>query len=106
YRSTVYVDLSGRLHTSLAQPIACTAGPGSTLAVALHSRVCRRARRRFSGGGTCYSTDDRNWYAVSVPGSHPLRLIRLHRRDVGGPGIVAAERCSLAWIDKSCCRRA
>jgi NhaP-type Na+/H+ or K+/H+ antiporter len=106
YRSAVYVDLSGGLHTSLAQPIARTAGSASAVAMALLSCVCRGARRCFARGGTSDSTDHRNWYAVSVPRSHPLRHIRCDRRDLGGPGIVAAERCSLAWIDKPCCRRA
>ena len=104
YRSAIYVDLSGGLYTSLAEPIACTAGPASGLAVALLSRICRRARRRFTGGGASYSADHRNWYAVSVPESHPLRHVWCHRRDLGGPGIVAAERCSLAWVGKSRCR--
>ncbi len=35
----------------LAEPIACAAGPASALAVAFLSRVCRRAWRRFAGGG-------------------------------------------------------
>ncbi len=100
------VDLPGGLCTSLAKPIARTARPASALAVALLSRLCRRARRRFTGRGASYSADHRNWYAVSVPESHPLRHVWCHRRDLGGPGIVAAERCSLAWVSKSRCRRA
>jgi hypothetical protein len=106
YRSTVYVDLSGGLHTSLAQPIACTAGPGSALAMALLSCVCRGARRCFARSGTSDSTDHRNWHAVSVPESHPLRHARCHCRDLGGPGIAAAWRCSMAWVSKPRCRRA
>src|SRR5712671_2233922 len=35
-------------YSALAEPIACTAGPASALAVAFLSRVCRRAWRRFA----------------------------------------------------------
>src|SRR5258708_22996755 len=39
--------------SALTEPIACTAGPASALAVAFLSCVCRRDGRRFASSGNC-----------------------------------------------------
>src|SRR5216683_912378 len=97
--------LSLRLRRWTREPLAGTAGSAAALAMGVLPRIRRRARRRFTRGGARCSADHRNRYAVSLPQSHSLHHVRCDRRDLGWPGIVAAERRALARAGKPRRRR-
>ena len=100
-RRAVYLGVSGDLPAALAESVASSPGPTSTLAVDLPSCIRRRPRRRLTRSCVGYSAGHRSRLAVSSARSHSLRHLWRHRPHADWTRPAVTKYRALAWASAS-----